>query len=62
MRVAAGANLPTPWLFEAAKLPDERADIGLQFPYLVPNPGTRFHQLSGLGRTLRVINHEGSAH
>ena len=25
-RVAAGAHLPTPWLFEPAKRPDDRAD------------------------------------
>ena len=28
-RVAAGAHLPTPWLFEAAKRPDDRADYCL---------------------------------
>ena len=26
-RVAARAHLPTPWLFERAKRPDDRADI-----------------------------------
>ena len=43
-RVAAGAHLPTPWLFEPAKHPDDRAEIlpGLQFPLLVQAPGTRF--------------------
>ena len=25
-RVAGGAHLPTPWLFEPAKRPDDRAD------------------------------------
>ena len=25
-RVAAGAHLPTPWLFELAELPNDRAD------------------------------------
>ena len=28
-RVAAGAHLPTPWLFEPAKRPDDRADYCL---------------------------------
>ena len=28
-RVAAGAHLPTPWLFEPAKRPDDRADCCL---------------------------------
>ena len=29
-RVAAGAHLPTPWLFEPAKRPDDRADYWLE--------------------------------
>ena len=29
-RVAAGAHLPTPWIFEPAKPPDDRADYCLQ--------------------------------
>ena len=28
-RVAAGAHLPTPWLFEPAKRPDDKADYCL---------------------------------
>ena len=36
-RVAAGAHLPTPSLFEPAKRPDDRADSLLQAP------STRFH-------------------
>ena len=28
-RVAAGAHLPTPWVFEPAKHPDDRADYCL---------------------------------
>ena len=28
-RVAAGAHIPTPWLFEPAKRPDDRADYCL---------------------------------
>ena len=30
-RVAAGAHLPTAWLFEPAKRPDDRADYCLDF-------------------------------
>ena len=30
-RVAAGAHLPTPWLFELAKRPDDRADYCLEY-------------------------------
>ena len=33
-RVAAGAHLPTPWLFEPAKRPDERADYCLDCSFL----------------------------
>ena len=33
-RVAAGAHLPTPWLFEPAKLPDDRADYCLDCSFL----------------------------
>ena len=29
-RVAAGAHLPTPWLFEPAKRPDDRDDARSQ--------------------------------
>ena len=29
-RVAAGTHLPTPWLFEPAKRPDDRADYYLE--------------------------------
>ena len=29
-RVAAGALLPTPWLFKSAKRPDDRADYCLE--------------------------------
>ena len=31
-RVAARAHLPTPWLFEPAKRPDDRADYCLGLP------------------------------
>ena len=33
-RVAAGAHLPTPWLFEAAKRPDDRAVYCLNCTFL----------------------------
>ena len=33
-RVAAGAHLPTPWLFESAKRPDDRADYCLDCSFL----------------------------
>ena len=33
-RVAAGAHLPTPWLFEPAKRPDDRADYCLDCSFL----------------------------
>ena len=32
--VAAGAHLPTPWLFEPAKLPDDRADYCMNCSFL----------------------------
>ena len=34
-RVAAGAHLPTPWLFEPAKLPDDRADYCLDCSFFL---------------------------
>ena len=33
-RVAEGAHLPTPWLFETAKRPDDRADYCLDCSFL----------------------------
>ena len=33
-RVAAGAHLPTPWLFESAKRPDDKADYCLDCSFL----------------------------
>ena len=33
-RVAAGAHLPTPWFFESAKRPDDRADCCLDCSFL----------------------------
>ena len=44
-RVAAGAHLPTPWLFESAKRPDDRADYCMDCSFLstVQAPGTRFY-------------------
>ena len=44
-RVAAGAHLPIPGLFEPAKRPDDRADYYLAAvsPPIVQTPGTRFY-------------------
>ena len=33
-REAAGAHLPTPWFFEPAKRPDDRADYCFGFSFL----------------------------
>ena len=33
-RVAAGAHLPIPWLFESGKSPDDRADYCLGYRFL----------------------------
>ena len=33
-RVAAGADLPTPWVFEPTKRPDDRADYCLDCSFL----------------------------
>ena len=38
-RVAAGAHLPTPWLFEPVKRPDDRADY--RFEWLSSDPQLR---------------------
>ena len=48
-RVAAGAHLPTPWFFEPAKRPDDRADY---CAVSTPSGSTRysFLHLSGVGR------------
>ena len=41
-RVAAGAHLPTPWLFEPVKRPDDRAEFCLDCSFLVQASCTRF--------------------
>ena len=43
-RVAAGAHFQTPWLFERAKRPDDRADYCLDCSFypLFLAPSTRF--------------------
>ena len=43
--VVVGVPLPTPWLFELAKRPDDRADyrLGCRFYPPVQEPGTRFY-------------------
>ena len=55
-RIAAGADLPTPWLFEPAKRPDDRADYCTTAWIAVSSPSARarytFLQSSGLGRAL----------
>ena len=45
-RVAAGAHLRTPWLFEPAKHPDDRADYCLDCSFLLQAPGTHFLHLT----------------
>ena len=43
-RVAAGAHLPTSWLFWACEMPRRQSLLpGLQFPPPVEAPGTRFY-------------------
>ena len=61
-RVAAGAHLPTPWLFEPAKRPDDRADYFQGCSFL---PQWK-HQvlvftLEWRGRALWTNSGEGSA-
>ena len=52
-RVAAGAHLRTPWLFEPAERPDDRTDYCLDCSFL-PSASTRcsFLHLSGVKRAL----------
>ena len=57
-RVAVGAHLSTPWLFEPRR--ESRLLPGLQFPPQVEAPGTRFYT-SGVGRALWANSGEGSA-
>ena len=61
-RIAAGAHLPTPWLFEPAKHPDDRADYCVT-AVSSPSASTRysFLQLSEQGRALWANIGEGSA-
>ena len=57
-RVAAGANLPTPWLFEPATRPDDRADYGKISSFeRVSNPGPL-----GSKSSTSPLRHTGSAH
>ena len=59
-RVAAGAHLPAPWLFEPAKRPDDRADwTAVSSPS--GSTGYSFLQLSGVGRALWANSGEGWA-
>ena len=48
-RVAAGAHLPTPWLFEPAKRPDDRADYCLDCSFS-PSESTRYSFLHLISR------------
>ena len=64
-RVAAGAHLPTPWIFDPAKRPDDRADYCLNYSFLpwCKHQGRHsFLQLSGMGRALWANSGESSAH
>ena len=42
-RVAAGAQLPTPWIFEPAKRPDDRTDYCLERPFILPRNDGSFN-------------------
>ena len=61
-RVAAGAHLPTPWLFEPAKRSDDKPTTALA---AVSSPSAStwytFLHLSGVGRVLWANSGEGSA-
>ena len=46
-RVAAGAPLPTPWLFEPAKRPDDRAGFCLNRSVLHYSANTRYSCIEG---------------
>ena len=63
-RVAAGAHLPTPWLFEPEKRPDNRADYCLDGSFLLQckHHVHVFLRLSGVGHALLANSGEGSAH
>ena len=60
-RVAAGAHVPTLWLFEHAKRADDRANYCLDSSFLRSSTMYSFLQLSGVGRALWVNSGEGSA-
>ena len=61
-RVAAGAHLPTPWLSEPAKRPDDRADYCLDCSSSPSgSTGYSFLHLGGVGRALWANSGEGSA-
>ena len=54
-RVAAGAHLPTPWLFEPAKRPDDRADNFLDCNLSVDlTVSSRGCQLPRIGKCMEV--------
>ena len=62
-RVAAGTHLPSPWLFEPAKRPDDTADYCLDCSFSSSSANTRysFLRLNGVGRALWANSGDGSA-
>ena len=63
-RVAAGAHLPTPWLFEPAERPGDRADYCLGCSFL-PSANIRYALLQlgcSLVQRLEVESDEVSDH
>ena len=61
-RAAASAHLPTPWLFESAKRPDDRTDYCLDCSSSPSaSTGYSFLHMSGMGRALRANSGEDSA-
>ena len=61
-RAAVGAHLPTPWLFEPANRPDDRADYCLEGKIPPPSASTRysFLHLSGENRDIKIIRYRNS--
>ena len=53
-RGAAGAHLPTPWLFEPAKCPDDRAD------YYLVHTGPSINQYGALALSDYNVERDGA--
>ena len=51
-RVAAGAHLPTPWLFEPAKRPDDRANYCLDWRGVCEN---NIHALNHKESKMKIV-------